>query len=126
MRPGLSDDLRQIDDSRKTAPAVINAELSKLNVDITALQETRLADSGLLRERDYTFFWQGRGEKEARLHGVGFAVKNSLLSAIEPPTDGTERILALRLSSWCRTRFLAGKPWTLWNWQDEREWPETA
>jgi len=89
--------LRQIDDSRKTA--VIDAELSRLNVDIAALQETRLADSGQLREQDYTFFWQGKGEEEARLHGVGFAVKNSLLSAIEPPTDGTERILSLRLST---------------------------
>ena len=66
MRTGLSDDLRQIDDSRKTA--IINAELSRLNVDIAALQETRLADSGMLRESDYTFFWQGRAEEETRLY----------------------------------------------------------
>ena len=55
MCPGLSDDLRQIDDLRKTA--VIDAELSRLNVDIAALQETRLAANGTLREKDYTFYW---------------------------------------------------------------------
>ncbi|XP_062615832.1 uncharacterized protein LOC134277519 [Saccostrea cucullata] len=40
MCPGLSEDLRQIDDSRKTA--IINRELRRLNIDIAALQETRL------------------------------------------------------------------------------------
>ena len=56
MRPGLSDDLRQIDDLRKTA--ISDAELSRLNVDIAALQETGLAESGRLTEKDYTFFWK--------------------------------------------------------------------
>ena len=31
--------------------------------------------------------------------GVGFAVGNSLLPIIEPPTGGSERILTLRLST---------------------------
>ena len=57
MCPGLSADLKQIDDSRKTA--IINKELTRLNIDVACLQETRLADSGSLRESDYTFFWQG-------------------------------------------------------------------
>ena len=48
MCPGLSDDLRQIDNLRKTA-------VSRLNVDIAALQETRLPANGTLREKDYTF-----------------------------------------------------------------------
>ena len=39
MLSGISDDLRSINDLRKTA--VINNELSRLNVDIVALQETR-------------------------------------------------------------------------------------
>ena len=30
---------------------------------------------------------------------LGFAVRNSLLSMIEPPTGGSERILTLRLST---------------------------
>ena len=90
--PGLSDDLRQIDDLRKTA-------VSRLNVDIAALQETRLAAKGTLREKVYTLYWQGRAEGEVRRHGVGFAVRNSLLSTIQPPTVGTERILSLRLTT---------------------------
>ena len=97
MCPGLTDDLQQIDDARKTA--VIDRELARLNIDIACLQETRLADSGSIRETNYTFFWQGLSQDEPRQHGVGFAVRNSLSAAIEPPTEGTERILALRLST---------------------------
>ncbi|XP_050707118.1 uncharacterized protein LOC126992423 [Eriocheir sinensis] len=37
--------------------------------------------------------------KEIREHGVGFAVKNTLLGTITPPTDGTERILSLQLNT---------------------------
>ena len=97
MCPGLTADLQQINDARKTA--VIDRELSRLNVDIACLQETRLADSGTIREAGYTFFWQGRSLDEPRQHGVGFAVKNSLIPFIEPPSAGTERILVLRLST---------------------------
>ncbi|PFX15042.1 putative uncharacterized transposon-derived protein F52C9.6 [Stylophora pistillata] len=71
MCPGLSDDLQQIDDARKTA--VISRELKRLNIDIAALQETRLPSNGSLKEEDYTFFWQGKAPEEHRVHGVGFA-----------------------------------------------------
>lgn len=97
MCTGLSEDLEQIDDTRKTA--LIDLELARLNIDIAALQETRLLSSGSLQEKNYTFFWQGKPETEHRLHGVGFAVKNSLLPSVEPPSSGTERILRLRLST---------------------------
>ena len=33
------------------------------------------------------------------IHGVGFAVRNSLLSSIEPPSEGTARLLSLRLTT---------------------------
>ncbi|XP_051889891.1 uncharacterized protein LOC127580446, partial [Pristis pectinata] len=95
MKTDISDDLREISDSHKTA--VINNELLRLQVDIAMLQETRLAESGTLRERDYTFFWKGKGSDETREHGVGFAVKNSLLKMVEPSEKGTERIFSLRL-----------------------------
>ena len=97
MCPGLSDDLQQIDDIRKTA--IIDRELSKLKIDIAALQETRLPASGSLKEKDYTCFWQGLEPEERRLYGVGFAVRNTLLSLLEPPSQGTTRILTLRLST---------------------------
>ncbi|GAA6101905.1 uncharacterized protein LOC122792394 [Tachysurus ichikawai] len=95
--PGLTTDLQQVNDARKTA--VIDRELSRLNVDIACLQETRLADSGTIREANYTFFWQGKPSDEPRQHGVGFAVKNTLVAFIEPPSSDTEWILALRLST---------------------------
>jgi len=97
MTTGLTENLQEMSDARKTA--VINNELLRLQVDIATLQETRLADSGSLRERDYTFFWQGKATSEPREHGVGFAVKNSLLKMIEPGEGGTERILSLRLQT---------------------------
>ena len=97
MLTGLSENLQNISDLRKTA--VINDELKRLQVDIATLQETRLADSGSLQEKDYTFFWQGQEPHEHRLYGVGFAVRNSLLSSIEAPSSGTARILSLRLTT---------------------------
>ena len=97
MLTGLSENLRQINDSRKTA--VINDELKRLNVDIATLQETRLADSGSLKENDCTFYWQGKSSNEPREHGVGFSVRNTLLSMIEPGSVSSERLLTLRLNT---------------------------
>ena len=88
MIPGLSQDLQDISNARKTA--VINDELKRLNVDIATLQETWLANAGTLKERDYTFFWQGKSSDEPREHGVGFAVKNSLLSMVELGSSGSK------------------------------------
>ena len=93
MTTGLSDNIQEIDDTRKTA--VIDTEL--LRLDIAAFQETRLAESGTLREKSYTFIWQGKSAEETREHGVGFAIRNTLMSSTEPGVDGTERILSLRL-----------------------------
>ena len=97
MTPGLSEDNQRVSDVRKTL--VINNELGRLQVDIAALQETRLADTGKLREKDYTFFWQGKSVDQVREYGVGFAVKNSLLAMIEPGHNGNERLMTLRLHS---------------------------
>ena len=70
MTVGLSDDLQQIDAAHKTA--IIDAELHRLNIDIAALQETRLANSGSLTEKHYTFFWQGKQLEYRHELGVGF------------------------------------------------------
>lgn len=69
----------------------------RLKVGIAALQETRLAKSSTLRENNYTFFWRGKASDQIREHGIGFAVKNTLLNIIEPGEIGTERILAMQL-----------------------------
>ena len=97
MLTGISDNLGQINDLRKTA--VINNELLRLDVDIVALQETRLAEAASLREKDFTFFWHGKSMDERREYGVGFAVRNSLLKMIDPPSNGSERILTIKLNT---------------------------
>ncbi|KAL0195113.1 hypothetical protein M9458_008685, partial [Cirrhinus mrigala] len=38
-------------------------------------------------------------QDKRRLYGVGFAVRNFLLPSVEPPSQGTERILSLRLTT---------------------------
>ena len=92
MTTGLSDDLQQIDAARKTA--IIDAELHQLDIDIAALQETRLADNGSLTEKHYTFFWQGKKMEDRRELVVGL-LSGTLLTMTEPPTGGSERILTL-------------------------------
>ena len=62
MKPGFSDDLQEINDARKAA--VIDRELSRLQMDIVALQETRLPETGSVWERDFTLFWQGKPSDE--------------------------------------------------------------
>ena len=70
MCPGINTDLDQIQDVRKTA--IIAEELNKLGVDIAALQETRLAETGSLREAKYTFFWCGKSRDETATTRCGF------------------------------------------------------
>uniref|UniRef100_A0A0L8HXG3 Endonuclease/exonuclease/phosphatase domain-containing protein n=1 Tax=Octopus bimaculoides TaxID=37653 RepID=A0A0L8HXG3_OCTBM len=71
-------DLDKTEDIRKTA--VIDRKLTRLNVDIAALQNTRLADCGSIRERNHTFFWKDLEKDERRIHGVRSAVQNRLLN----------------------------------------------
>ncbi|XP_069177042.1 craniofacial development protein 2-like [Procambarus clarkii] len=66
-------------------------------MDIAALQETRLPTTGSIREKDFTFFWQGKPPEEVREHDVGFAIRNRLLGSIVPPTEGSARIIKLQL-----------------------------
>ena len=48
-------------------------------------------------ESGYTLFWSGKPETEKREAGVGFAIKNTLLSRLERPTAVNERIMRLRV-----------------------------
>ena len=70
-------------------------------MDIVALPETRLDDSGKLEEvsEGFTFFWKGKAEEEVREAGVGVAIRSSLVSLLEElPVDISERIMTLRQS----------------------------
>ena len=95
LLPGSNTQLTKLTDVRRTA--VIDMELARLNLDIVALQETRFPESGSLREKNYTFFWQGKAATERREYGVGFAICNSLVQHIEHHLAGSERIAKLSL-----------------------------
>ncbi|CAH2049808.1 unnamed protein product, partial [Iphiclides podalirius] len=102
MRTGFPNTCGSFDcaqDLRKTYN--IDIELKRLNVDIAALQETRIEDEGSIREANYTFFWKGKSSIENRKHGVGFAIRNHLLNATETPIGVSERIMILRLNTKC-------------------------
>ena len=58
-----------------------------------------MAENGKLSEANYTFFWQGLPSDFPRQHGVGFAIRNSLLTHTTLAKSGTNRILALKLST---------------------------
>ena len=80
--------------------ALIAKELARYRIDIAALSETRLADEGIPKEDagGYTFFWRGKPEIEDRLHGVGFAIRTSLMKSVPSlPVGINERLMKLRL-----------------------------
>ena len=80
-------------------PALAAAKLNRYSIDIAALSETRLADEGSLTEvgERYTFFWKGLPEAFPRIHGVGFAIRSTLLPQPETPVAVSERLMILRI-----------------------------
>ena len=80
--------------ARRTA--FISRELSRYSIDIVALAETRLPDEGNITED--TFFWKGNPTHEQTLHGVGFAIRNSLADQIEEALAGiSPRLIRMRV-----------------------------
>ena len=80
--------------------AIVGNELARYNIDIAALCETRLAETGDLTEHGagYTFFWSGKGKDEPREAGVGFAVRTELLARITAlPTGISDRLMTMRI-----------------------------
>lgn len=91
-------DLNPTRPERRTA--LVSQELLRLDIDIAALSETRLSGEGHLREEGggYTIFWKGYDPPNPRQHGVGFAIKNGLMSKLtELPVGINERLMTLRL-----------------------------
>uniref|UniRef100_H3AKS9 Reverse transcriptase domain-containing protein n=1 Tax=Latimeria chalumnae TaxID=7897 RepID=H3AKS9_LATCH len=78
---------------------LIARELACYNINIAAFSETRLAWEGSIEKLGggYTFFWKGKAESEGRIHGVGFAIKTSLLKRLpDLPIGINERPISLR------------------------------
>lgn len=89
----LSDSPTAKHPERRTA--LIAHELHRLNVDIAALTETRFTNEGSLTEKAYTFFWKGHPTN--KIHGVGFAIKNTITKKLgQIPLGITERLMTLR------------------------------
>ena len=81
---------------RKTA--LLSHELGRYDIDIAALSETRISGEGSLREGDYIIYWKGFPDGQPRMHGVGLAIKHSLMKNLtEEPTFISERLMTLRI-----------------------------
>lgn len=91
-------------DVHKTA--LIDSELSRLNTDIAALQETRLPEYGSLCEISCTFFWQGKHAEDAHEHGVRFTLRNTRLNMTDPPHGISEKLMSLKLVTCSGTVYL--------------------
>ena len=76
---------------RKTA--VIDRELSCLNLDIAALLETRIAGSGSLKEGNYTFFLERPKCRPPQ------TIRISLVRSISAPIEVSKRIMSLCLQT---------------------------
>ena len=80
--------------------ALVAKALAAYEIDIAALSETRLAGEGSNNEvgQGYTFFWSGYPEGQPRIHGVGYAIKNSILNSLsELPVGHSPRLITLRI-----------------------------
>lgn len=77
--------------------AFVAREPQRMNIDIAALQETRVADEGQLSESGggYTSFWKGKPSCNRRLYGVGLGVKNEVGNF---PHGVNERLITLQLN----------------------------
>ncbi|KAK6963883.1 craniofacial development protein 2 [Biomphalaria glabrata] len=96
--------VRTLQDSNKSEcpqrkSALVALELARLDVDIAALSEVRLASQGSLIERgaEYTLYWSRRCTEEHRQSGVAFMVKQSLAKKLlDIPVGHSDRLMSLR------------------------------
>ena len=99
--------LQDNNDAPERKTAVVALELSKYNIDIAALSETRLPGISQFKEEKggYVFFTSGKSPDEPRLSGVGFAVKSELASSLQSLPKGlSDRIMTLTLELELDTR----------------------
>ena len=80
--------------------AIVGNELSRYNIDIAALGETRFADTGDMTEHraGYNYFWSGKKLTESREAGVSFAIRTELVSRLESLPKGiNNRLMTMRI-----------------------------
>lgn len=87
-------------DQREKKKLVIDAELTRLNLDVAALQETRLADEGSVQQKQNIILLEGKESRGDRRIWCRVCSKDiSCTYAIETTTTGSERLLLLRRNS---------------------------
>ena len=106
--------------------AVVSRELSRYNIDIAALSETRILGENRIDEvgGGYTFFLKGKDLGERHLHGVGFAIRTSLLPLLNEkyPTGVNERLMTVELHlDGCILTLISAYAPTLCSGDDEKE-----
>ncbi|KAK2563522.1 hypothetical protein P5673_013240 [Acropora cervicornis] len=80
--------------------ALVARELARLNIDIAAVSEVRFAEQGSLTEQGagYTLYWSGKAKDDRRLSGVGFMIRNSIISRLDSlPVGHSDRLMSLHL-----------------------------
>ena len=79
--------------------AIIARELHRFNFDVVALSEIRRAGESQLKDEQgqYTF-WKELDPDQSKIHGVGFAIRNTLLPKLtELPLEINARLMTLRI-----------------------------
>ena len=94
--------VRTLLDTKRAAgrpTAIVAHELSRYQIDIAALSETRILGENVITEvkGGYTFFLKGKPEGEKCYHGVGFAIRTALVSHLkgEYPVGINERLMTM-------------------------------
>ena len=85
----------------KRRTAIIARELDRYGIDVAALSETRFEATTQFEEvgAGYTFYCIGHPKGETRHGGVGFAIRSSLVSALQSsPLGISPRLMALPLT----------------------------
>ncbi|GAB1607583.1 craniofacial development protein 2-like [Argonauta hians] len=99
--------LQDSSDAPERKTTLASLELSKHNIDVAALSETRLSGTSQFREEKggYVFFTNGKSPDEPRHSGVGFAIKSELACSLQSlPKGCSDRIITLSLELELGTR----------------------
>ena len=95
VRIVLDRETTNIPERRTTLVAM---ELTKYNIDIAVLSETRFHASESLNDLESIFDWSGKSNGESREAGVGFAIKRDIVAKLTTmPHPVSDRIMTMRI-----------------------------
>ena len=92
--------MQDSEDRPQRRSALVARELTRLDIDVAALSEVRVAEQGSLREdgAGSTLFWAVKNKDERRLSDVGFMIKPSIVRKLQNlPAGYSDCTMSLRL-----------------------------